>query len=109
MIDTTKPIYSRPDGTVCVILENGYPYHVVIDDPLFEEAQAYLAENPEALQPEPMPPPPTPEQIRSGLIAQLSLIDAQSIRPMRAGETDRVAELESKAAALRTQLAALTG
>jgi len=39
--------------------------------------------------------------------AELDEIDAKSIRPLRAGETDRLAALEKQASALRSELAKL--
>jgi len=39
--------------------------------------------------------------------AELAEIDAKSIRPLRAGETDRLAALEKQASALRSELAKL--
>lgn len=57
------------------------------------------------------PPPPTPEQakaIRSAEIKiALALIDAKSTRPLREGDTARIAALEAQAALLRSELAAL--
>jgi hypothetical protein len=39
--------------------------------------------------------------------AELAEIDAKSIRPLRAGETDRLAALEKQASVLRSELAKL--
>ena len=64
-----EPIYSRPDGTY-VIEHNGYPYHVIESDPLFAEVQAYLLDHPEALVPEPVPPPPTGEELAARRVAE---------------------------------------
>lgn len=47
-----EPLHRRPDGTF-VIRYNGYPYHVVQADPLFEEVAA--AADGLDLPPEPMP------------------------------------------------------
>jgi hypothetical protein len=44
---------------------------------------------------------------KNEIILELDNIDRKSIRPMRAGETSKLAELESKAQALRTELATL--
>lgn len=38
------------------------------------------------------------------ILAQLSAIDAKSIRALREGDTDRIADLERQAVALRSQL-----
>lgn len=43
----------------------------------------------------------------NAILARLKAIDDATIRPMRAGETERVAELEAEAQALREELAAL--
>ena len=43
-------------------------------------------------------------QFNATILAQLEEIDAKTIRPLRDGEADRVAELRAQAAALRTQL-----
>lgn len=57
------------------------------------------------------PPPPTPEQVkairRAEIKAELTLIDAKSTRPLREGDTARIAALEAQAALLRSELAAL--
>ncbi|WP_037300555.1 hypothetical protein [Rubritepida flocculans] len=34
-----KPLHQRADGSVVVELENGLPYHVLPDDPLWAQAQ----------------------------------------------------------------------
>ena len=74
--------------------------------------EAYLAEHPEALVPEPVPPPPTIEQMKAQRIAeikaQILALDAATIRPMRAGETTRVEEIEAQVLAFRMELAELT-
>lgn len=46
----------------------------------------------------------TDEQFNAPIIAQLDELDAKTIRPLREGETARVAELAAQAAALRAQL-----
>lgn len=40
--------------------------------------------------------------------AELDLIDSKSVRPLRAGETERLAQLEAQAVELRSELAELT-
>lgn len=47
------------------------------------------------------------EQQRLEIKIQLEEIDRKTIRPLRAGETTRVAELEAEAVVLRQQLAAI--
>ena len=75
------------------------------------EVEAYLAAHPEALVPEPVPPPPTPAQLaaqrRQAILAEIVALDAKTIRPLRAGELNRVAEIEAQVIALRAELAAL--
>lgn len=64
-------IYSRPDSTFVV---DGYHVCPKDVDPAgkydIEELKAYLAEHPDALQPEPQPPAPTPEQLKEREIAE---------------------------------------
>lgn len=52
--------HRRPDGTFLVETENGWPYHVVPGDPLFDAVSAAAADA--ELEPEPPPPtfPPNP-------------------------------------------------
>ena len=62
MFDTTKPIYSRPDGSF-VITYMGNPYHLSKEDPNFSEelwgaVMEFIKENPAAVKPEPEPEPP---------------------------------------------------
>jgi len=66
--------------------------------------------------PEPeKPKEPTAKEIAAQKIAtrkaqigaELADIDSKSIRPLRAGETDRLAALEKQASALRSELAKL--
>lgn len=49
-------------------------------------------------------PAPTPDQHNAPILAALAAIDAKTIRPLREGDTTRVAALEAQAAALRAQL-----
>lgn len=44
---------------------------------------------------------------KQAILAELSAIDAKSIRALREGNASRIAELETQAQALRTELAAL--
>jgi hypothetical protein len=70
MFDNTKAIYMRPDWTF-VITYGGNPYHLTGDETmpigLWHEVMAFIAANPNAVQPEPDPeatdaePIPTPE------------------------------------------------
>lgn len=64
-------IYSRTDGTFVV---DGYHVCHKSIDPSgkydIEELKAYILANPDAVQPEPAPPAPTPEQLREREIAE---------------------------------------
>lgn len=56
-------------------------------------------------------PPPTAEQVKAARTAEikaaLAEIDVKSIRPLRDGDTARLAELEAQAEALRKELSSL--
>jgi hypothetical protein len=60
MFNKSQPILTRPDGTFVVTSLKGNPFHVVQNNPLFDEVIAFIAENPDAVQPEPLPPEPEP-------------------------------------------------
>lgn len=107
MIDTTKPIY-RINGFI--VIDGGMRALDKVQHPdEYAEAEALLKEYPELEIEPPQPPAPTPEQLaaaaRATIQAQLDEIDRKTIRPMRAGETDKVAALEAEAEALRKKLA----
>ncbi len=65
--DDTRPIYARDDGSFVITAETGHPYHVLTHeqaeaqtprsshDTLYDRVAAYVAEHPEAIQPEPKP------------------------------------------------------
>jgi len=119
--ERNAPVYRKSNGTYVITRAEtgdldywcGFP-----DDPngCHAEVQSYLAEHPEALVPEPVPPPPTPEQIKAQRIAQIKArlgeIDLETARPGRAvslgiqtkADTDKLAELESEASDLRLEL-----
>ena len=103
MIDKNKPVYERADGTKVVTLENGYPYHVIEGDQINDELRAYLAKHPEALVPEPVPPPPTPEQIaeqrRAENLAYLASTDWYAVRFAETGKGIPADVLEKRQAA----------
>ena len=44
------------------------------------------------------------DQYNAPILAELDRLDAKSIRPLRVGDNERVAALESQAAALRLKL-----
>ena len=64
-------IYSRKDGTFIV---DGYHVCPKDIDPVgkydIEELKAYLLDHPDALQPEPLPPPPTDAQLEAAAESQ---------------------------------------
>lgn len=66
-----EPIIQRKDGTY-VVQYNGNPYQVTDTtvSVTMEELQVYLAEFPESVQPEPLPPPPTDAQLESAAESQ---------------------------------------
>ena len=107
--NANEPIYKRYDGTF-IIFVNGLPYHVLRDDPYYDDVLKWI-ELGNIAQPEPIPPPPSSEQLaaqrRQAILAEITALDAKTIRPLRAGELDRVAEIEAQVVALRTELAAL--
>ena len=52
-------------------------------------------------------PEPTIAEKKNAIIKQMNALDRKSIRPLRKGETERVAEIEEEIETLRTQLAKL--
>jgi hypothetical protein len=104
-----KQAYKRKDGTYVVD-----DYHVCLKsvDPYgkydIAEVEAYIIDHPEALIPEPVPPEPTEEELAARrvaeIIAELDRLDRASIRPIRAGEADRLTEIEAQVVALREEL-----
>jgi len=61
-----EPIYKQPDGNYTIII-NGNTYGVCDNNPkepyTKEMVEAYLADHPDALIPEPVPPEPTQEEL----------------------------------------------
>lgn len=99
----TEPIYSRPDGTY-VIEHNGYPYHVIESDPLFAEVTAYLLDHPEALIHEPVPPPPTEEQLASTIRSQRDALMRTNVDCYNAARWETMTEDEREAVRVYRQL-----
>ncbi|MDR0467158.1 MAG: hypothetical protein LBH94_07360 [Deltaproteobacteria bacterium] len=59
------PIIIRADGSY-VIMRNGRPYHVLDEGEfaaLWADVHVFAQVNPNAVQPEPLPPPPTEEEL----------------------------------------------
>jgi len=106
-IDYNKPIYWQEQyGSydVCIPPFNGYQVTKERDPELFMEIELYIKANPDKLIPEPTIPP---EVIKAQRIAEIKaecdLLDAKSIRPMRDGETELVAEIKAQIAVLREE------
>jgi len=63
-LDFTKPVYKRNDLVLVGTLNgSSYSFSEESNPQAWAEVQAYLKDHPEALQPEPLPPPPTKEQL----------------------------------------------
>jgi len=107
-------IFQRPNGSYVLGVTEANPqgtYHATDSSQITRgEVESYLAEHPEALVPEPVPPPPTPEvltsQARALRDARLAANDRQIIiasRAQRTGDpaaTVRLAALDAYAVAL---------
>ena len=90
MFDKTKPIYACVNN-VYEIEVSGYRYGCPPGDQYYVEVSAYLSEHPEALVPEPVPPPPTPEQVaEQARRANLSYLAATDWYSIRYAETGKV-------------------
>ena len=77
MLDKTRPIFTRPDGSY-VVTFRGLPYHLTLEDPfraegLWEEVQEHIHTHPECCQPEPPSPPPSEHQIIMNEIGNIQL------------------------------------
>lgn len=73
-----EPILSRPDGTF-IVQYQGNPYHVT-DTSIsvkLSEVEAYLLDHPDALQPEPLPPPPSDAQLEAAAESQRQALFAE--------------------------------
>ena len=78
MIDLTKPIYSRPDGTF-VATVSGYPYHVTKETPeAWEELRAHLLSHPESIEVEAPLPEPTKDELDASARMQRNALLAAS-------------------------------
>ena len=115
IIDYTKPIYWQPQyGSydVCVPPYQGYQVTKELDPELFAEVTAYLAEHPEALVCEPVPEPPSVEQLLSQemqqLLAYLASTDWYRLRKIETGAEIPVDVMTSGAAA-RARISEIRG
>ena len=93
MLELEKGIYERSIDKALVIWENGRTKAITETDYPYDWAKvsAYLAEHPEALIPEPVPPPPTPEQVaEQARRANLSYLAATDWYSIRYAETGKV-------------------
>ena len=75
-------------------LQDDFTYHEVDSKEELDAIQEYVPEK-------------TIEEQKNEIKAKLHSIDLKTIRPLRAGETERVFELEAQAEALRLELNAL--
>ncbi len=105
-------IYSRKDGTYVV---DGYHVCPKSIDPIgkydIEELKAYILDHPEAVQPEPLPPPPSDAQLEATAEAQRQVLFAEydkhvlqyqrEVRLGLVGAEDRLAAWDAYAEALR--------
>jgi hypothetical protein len=70
-----NPIIHRPDGSY-VIVHGGNPYHVPNQDEwtdLWATVHAYAQEHPDAVEDEPVPPPPTEDELRAAREAEFNV------------------------------------
>jgi len=74
------------------------------DSPEYNEVMSYIELNPKIIIEKPTIPPEVIKQQRLEEIkAECDLLDAKSIRPMRDGETELVAEIKAQIAVLREE------
>jgi hypothetical protein len=110
-------IWKRANGSYVI---NDGTYGVGEDSAIsITMVEAYLAEHPEALIPEPLLPKPTQEEReameRCHILVRLAEIDTLTIRPLRATlagtqtktDTAKLKELETESAGLRGKLKGL--
>jgi len=121
---SNEPIYRCDNGSY-VIQSPWGPYNVCSKDvdPVGKysiyEVEAYIATHQGALITEPVPPPPTPEDLaarrKAEIAAELEALDTRAIRPMRAKlagkatvvDEEMIAECDTRADLLRAELAEL--
>ena len=115
----SHPILTRADGGF-VITKNAMPFHVPHEGEfaeLWEQIQAFAEANPGSAVEESAPEPPTQEALAEQRVqaihSTLDRLDRSSVRPMRAMlkgthtefDTEKLAEIEAQAEALRAELA----
>lgn len=113
MIDTTKPLYQRPDGSF-VVTKNGLPFHVTNDMPERAAVLEWIEQGAIA-EPEPQAiehPEPTDDWLKS-VIRSLEMQHMMS-RPVREGllaslqpgsaQHQRIKAVDDQIALLRQQL-----
>lgn len=118
--------YIDRNGNIFILTDNshfhptGAWYRVPADDSdLKSEVESYLAEHPEALVPEPVPPEPSAEELAARRIQELKSklydIDVKTARPARLvalgratqEDLDKLNALEDEAEVLREELRGL--
>lgn len=67
-----KYLYTQKNGNIVVDMENGTQCSINEAEypDAWKEVQAYLADHPEAVQPEPLPPTPTDAQLEAAAESQ---------------------------------------
>lgn len=64
-------IYLREHDMSVFETEDGVGYIIQDVNPRWDEYKRYILDHPDSVQPEPLPPPPSPEQLRAVEIASL--------------------------------------
>ena len=103
--------YQRANEFVCFVEGIGIGIIVKADEPEYAEIQAYIAENPDALRLEPVPPPPSDMELEAKANAQRQALFAEydkkvlqyqrEVRLGVAGGAERLAAWDAYAEALR--------
>jgi len=107
--NNTKVFKVVNNGTFILIEDNGNRIWSGKEADRIDEIEKYIIDNPEALIDEPEEYKDARKQQRIAEIkAECDLLDAKSIRPMRDGETELVAEIKAQIAVLREEYNRLT-
>ena len=75
-------IHERPEVYVVFATETGIGIHYKKDSDEGKEIAGYLAEHPEAVQPEPVPPPPTDAELEARAEAIRQALFAENDKPL---------------------------